>query len=124
MKKSGVCGRAISRAPTSISRPRERSLIEIAIATCLLAARAASADQATDTTMASSNELAEVTVTAQRRTENLQDVPIAIQAMTGETLAQLSVENFDDVVKYLPNVTLAGAGPGQSGALLASVAVI
>jgi iron complex outermembrane receptor protein len=123
MKKSGVWGRAISRTPMSISRPRERSLIEIAIATCLLAARAASADQATDTTMASSSELAEVTVTAQRRTENLQDVPIAIQAMTGETLAQLSVENFDDVVKYLPNVTLAGAGPGQSNIYMRGLSI-
>jgi len=123
MKISGVCGRAISRAPMSLSRPRERSLIEIAIATCLLAARAASADQAIDTTTAGSSELAEVTVTAQRRTENLQDVPIAIQAMTGETLAQLSVENFDDVVKYLPNVTIAGAGPGQSNIYMRGLSI-
>ena len=55
MKKSGVSARAIARAPMSLSRPRERGLLEIAIATCLLAARAASADQATDTTMANSS---------------------------------------------------------------------
>jgi retron-type reverse transcriptase len=36
-------------------------------------------------------ELAEVTVTAERRTENLQDVPIAIQAPTGETLQKPEV---------------------------------
>jgi len=59
-------------------------------------------------------ELGEVVVTAQRRAENLQDVPIAIQAITEETLKQLSIENFDDLVKYLPNVTAAGFGPGQS----------
>ena len=34
----------------------------------------------------SSDAIQEITVTAQRRTENMQDVPIQIQALTGETL--------------------------------------
>src|ERR1700704_2732502 len=55
----------------------------------------------------------EITVTAQRRTENMQNVPITIQALTAETLTQLSVATFDDFVKYLPNVTAASNGPGQ-----------
>jgi outer membrane receptor protein involved in Fe transport len=55
----------------------------------------------------------EITVTAQRRTENMQDVPITIQALTAETLTQLNVSTFDDYVKYLPNVTAASNGPGQ-----------
>ena len=59
-----------------------------------------------------SDEIQEITVTAQRRTENMQDVPITIQALTGETLKQLNVTTFDDFVKYLPNVTVAGSGPG------------
>jgi outer membrane receptor protein involved in Fe transport len=53
----------------------------------------------------------EITVTAQRRTENMQDVPIAIQALTSVTLQQLNVQTIDDFVKYLPNVTLPGSGP-------------
>jgi iron complex outermembrane receptor protein len=61
----------------------------------------------------SSDSIQEITVTAQRRTENMQDVPIQIQALTGDTLKQLSVETFDDFVKYLPNVTSASNGPGQ-----------
>ncbi|HTV96552.1 MAG TPA: TonB-dependent receptor [Steroidobacteraceae bacterium] len=55
----------------------------------------------------------EITVTAQRRVENMQDVPISIQALTSETLTQLNVETFEDFVKYLPNVTSASTGPGQ-----------
>jgi iron complex outermembrane receptor protein len=39
-----------------------------------------------------------VVVTATRRTENLQNVPIAITALTGETLAQLNVQTFEDFV--------------------------
>jgi len=56
----------------------------------------------------------EVVVTAQRRTENVQNVPIAIQAFTGENLAQLNITTFDDFIKYLPNVSASSAGPGQS----------
>src|SRR2546429_4047315 len=55
----------------------------------------------------------EVVVTAQRRTENVQDVPIAIQAFTGESLQQLNVTSLDDLIRYLPNVATASAGPGQ-----------
>ncbi|MGO9934116.1 MAG: TonB-dependent receptor [Steroidobacteraceae bacterium] len=62
---------------------------------------------------ASTDAIQEVTVTAQRRTENMQDVPIQIQALTAETLQQLNVSTFDDFVKYLPNVTSASNGPGQ-----------
>jgi len=61
----------------------------------------------------SSDSIQEITVTAQRRSENMQDVPIQIQALTGETLTQLNVTTFDDFVKYLPNVTSASNGPGQ-----------
>ena len=55
----------------------------------------------------------EIVVTAQRRSENMQDVPIQIQALTGKVLTQLNVTTFDDFVKYLPNVTSASNGPGQ-----------
>src|SRR6202140_4338269 len=61
-----------------------------------------------------SNEIGEITVTAQRRSESTQDVPIALQVLTGEALTQLNVTTFDDYVKYLPNVTSAGSGPGQN----------
>jgi iron complex outermembrane recepter protein len=56
--------------------------------------------------------LAEVVVTAQRRSENIQDVPITIQAITGAQLSQLNVTGFDDLLKYTPNVTFSGNGPG------------
>src|SRR5580658_3193173 len=66
--------------------------------------------QSTDT---QGQGLEEVVVTAQRRTENLQNVPIAITALTAETLTELNVQTLEDYVKYLPNVTTAGVGPGQ-----------
>ena len=60
------------------------------------------------------NAIADIVVTATRRSENLQDVPIAVQALSGETLTQLGVANFDKLIEYLPNVRTGGRGPGQS----------
>ena len=63
---------------------------------------------------AQSGEIGEVIVTATRRSESLQDVPIAITALTADTLTQLNVVTLDDFVKYLPNVSTASKGPGQN----------
>ncbi len=73
----------------------------------------ASATSSSDTET-SSDMIQEITVTATRRIENIQDVPISIRAFTGETLAQLNVQTLDDYIKYLPNVTTASNGPGQN----------
>lgn len=58
--------------------------------------------------------LQEIIVTANRREEQLQHVPMTIQVLTGATLAQLNVTSFDDFVTYLPGVTAHGVGPGQN----------
>jgi len=61
-----------------------------------------------------SGEIAEIIVSAQRREEDIQSVPVTIQVLTGETIAQLNVSTLQDFLRYLPNVTAAGNGPGQS----------
>ncbi len=66
------------------------------------------------TKIATGEELQEVIVTANRREENLQNVPITIQVLSGETLSQLSATTFDDLVRYLPAVTAHGVGPSQN----------
>jgi outer membrane receptor protein involved in Fe transport len=59
-------------------------------------------------------ELDEIVVTATKRELNLQDVPVAVQALSEERLDELNIGNFDDYVRFLPNVNAAGRGPGQS----------
>ena len=83
------------------------------LASTVTAILAASAAQSAYAQQASSGGLEEVIVTAQRRIENLQDVPITIQALTADKLTDLSVTTFDDFVRYLPNVTALSNGPGQ-----------
>ena len=69
--------------------------------------------QAAGDANASSDTIQEITVTAQRRTESAQNVPISIQALTGETLSQLNIQTFDEFIKYVPNVNSASYGPGR-----------
>jgi len=77
---------------------------------------------AADTETASSG-LEEITVTAQRRSESIQDVPITIQAISGAQLGQLAVTTFDDVLKLLPNVTFSSNGPGQGNIYMRGLSV-
>lgn len=78
-----------------------------------LSAAIAAALAASAAGVAEAQVLEEVIVTASRRVEAAQDVPIALQAVTGETLRELRVDTFDQYVKYLPNVVHTGNGPGK-----------
>lgn len=48
----------------------------------------------------------EIVVTARRREESLQDVPIAVTAYTGEQLAQVGAQDITYIAQTTPNVTL------------------
>jgi outer membrane receptor protein involved in Fe transport len=67
-------------------------------------------------------DLEEVVVTATKRVENLQDVPIAVTALGEQKLDQLNIANFDDYIRYLPGVNAAGRGPGQSSIFIRGMA--
>jgi len=69
---------------------------------------------AADTTAApSATGVEEIVVTAQRRDETVQSVPMTVQALSGATLSALNVTTFDDVLKFTPNVSFSNNGPGQ-----------
>lgn len=55
-----------------------------------------------------------IVVTAQKRSEDLQDVPISVQAIGEKGLNQLNIDTFEDYLDQLPTVTAGGSGPGQS----------
>jgi len=64
--------------------------------------------------IANAAEIERIVVTSTKRSENIQDVPVSVTALNGEALEQLNVTSFDDYVKYLPNVSKGGRGPGQN----------
>ena len=56
----------------------------------------------------------EIIVTATRRDEALNKVPLAIQALSGDALSDLNITKLDKLIEYLPNVRTASRGPGAS----------
>jgi iron complex outermembrane receptor protein len=70
----------------------------------------------------SGNAVEEIIVTAQKRAEDLQDVPISIQAIGTQKLEQLQVSDFADFVKFLPSVSVQTLGPGFGSVYMRGVA--
>ncbi len=66
--------------------------------------------------------LENVIVTAQKRTENLQEVPVSIQAIGATQLEQLHIKGFEDYVRYLPTVSYQTFGPGFAQVYMRGVA--
>ena len=55
--------------------------------------------------------LEEIIVTAQKRAEGLQDVPISISTMSGERIDEIGIAGLEELTQYIPNVTINnGAG--------------
>ncbi|HZO22026.1 MAG TPA: TonB-dependent receptor plug domain-containing protein, partial [Steroidobacteraceae bacterium] len=90
-----------------------------AILACMQTARA---QAPSDTEAPSGSGLEEVVVTAQKRVENMQNVPISIQAIGTEKLDQMHVTNFDDYAKLLPSVSFQTAGPSFEHTYMRGVA--
>ena len=79
-------------------------------------------------------KLEEIVVTAQKRTENLQNVPIAVQVISGQALKEQNYNNFGDLSQTVPalHISAAGAdsqlfirgiGSGDNGSFDQSVAI-
>jgi iron complex outermembrane receptor protein len=55
-------------------------------------------------TDAQAGTIEQVTVTARRREESLQDVPVAITALTADQLLEQNVRTLEDITAYAPNI--------------------
>lgn len=73
--------------------------------------------------LASANErmLEEVTVTARKRSESLQDVPMSVAAFSADQLASSGAMSLTDIEKLTPNITLAETGGLVAGSLSAFI---
>ena len=64
----------------------------------------------------------DIVVTAQKRDENIQDVPISIQAIGTRRLDQLNISNFNEYTQLLPSVAFQTAQPGVTTVYMRGVA--
>jgi iron complex outermembrane recepter protein len=114
----------------NVRRPSMRiSRLPLALAIHLAVAGAAYAQNTAPTAQQSGNpsssdasSLDVITVTSQKRTENLQEVPISIQVLGMDKLRELNVSSFEDYVKFLPSVSYQSLGPGFAQIYMRGVA--
>ena len=108
-------GAVAPRAAASSGSALRRLPLASAIS-AVLAGTAPIAYAATETAPAPTDTLEEVTVTATKVTENLQNVPISIETLGTQKLEQLNITNLDDYVEYLAGVTtIKSIGQGGNG---------
>ncbi len=95
---------------------RRRRLIVAAGAPCaaLAALLTTSASAADSTEAAAASGLDEIVVTATRREERLQDVPISVTAFSQEKLDVEGLKSIDDLARLSPGVTFSRNGMGSS----------
>ena len=77
---------------------------------------------ASGASLAASQAIEEVIVTATKTAASAQDIPVAVSALTGEKLDQMGVSNFQDYLVQLPGVSAGGSGPGQNTIYIRGVA--
>ena len=62
-------------------------------------------------------QLEEIIVTAQRREQSLQDVPISVTAVTGQSILEMGFSDIDDLANFIPNLYVNDSIVGQSLAI-------
>jgi iron complex outermembrane recepter protein len=79
-----------------------------------LAACVATAQVAAPAAASSSTELAEIIVTATRRSESIQNVPSSVTALTSDALGQINARDLNDFAGFVPGLSFASTGPSTN----------
>ena len=102
----------------------------LAVVPCLIAgggallAAVVFAQQAPVSGGSASNDLGDIIVTAEKRSESLERVPLSIVAYGGEALAESGVQDFSSLAARIPGVSLISAGPGRSSYSIRGIASV
>ena len=105
-------GRSVDGIPT-------KSAIAVAVSVALTGHGGEA--QAQDRDSKESRGIEEITVTARKREESLQDIPASIQALTGADMKRQGLNNLEDIVRFLPNVSAVGTTAGENKVIFRGV---
>ena len=104
------------------------SKVNLVLALCAGSAIAALAGEASAqpaNAAPEASQLPEVVVTAQKRSENLQEVPAQVNVVSSQELEQLHVTQLTDIGAYVPGLQVnSGGAPGQTILSLRGIAPI
>ena len=87
---------------------------------CAMSATAATANPISDDSLPQV-ELDEIVVTAQKRAESITDVPLTVTALSGESLARIGVDEFDEVAAYIPGLIVQEQSPNNPGFVIRGI---
>ncbi|MDB5395838.1 MAG: TonB-dependent receptor [Rhodospirillales bacterium] len=87
------------------------SLFAVLMTAPIGAARAAGADSAA--MPADGGGLQEIVVTAQKRSENLKNIPISISALSSDEIKAKQIVNYDDIARAVPGVSFNSLGASE-----------
>ena len=59
----------------------------------------------------------EIIVTAQKRAQNLQDVPLTVSVLSGEAMDKLNMDNMQDIADHIPGLLIQGSSNSKLGKL-------
>ncbi len=109
-----------SQHTASAVRSVSRSRLSVAIAAVLTGATAYTSP--VSAIVEASDSLGEVIVSARKRDESLQDVPISVQAISGDALASLGAKSFEEYAQLMPSVSFKSfGGPGTATVLMRGI---
>ena len=63
-----------------------------------------------DQSASSAPQIAEIVVTAQKRTQRLQDVPVSVQVVSGDTLQSKNLTSLEQLAQITPSLTVTKGG--------------
>src|SRR5882757_353905 len=107
------------RAATLCRRAAKYTLL----ASTVLAGAPLALAQDQPTASGGAGQLEEIIVTAQKRAENLQSVPVSVQALSGKLLEQTNSTEFSDYAKFLPTVVYQTIAPSQTSIYMRGIAM-
>ena len=84
---------------------RRIGMLAIAAQSCMILSNASYA-QTDEGKKPQSMRLEEVLVTAQKRSENVRDVPISLAVMSGDDMRDAGIKSFNDMARFMPNISL------------------
>jgi len=88
------------------------TLASVVIAGPTLAQSNSTAPNSTESQSSDSTELQEIQVFAQKRTESLQNVPIAVTAVSAASVSDLRLDTTNDLQEVVPNLTIGSVYQG------------
>ncbi|WNC74191.1 TonB-dependent receptor [Thalassotalea psychrophila] len=94
----------------SIRKTKLRIAIQLAVLTSAssISATTLAANNANDA--AQTRQLEHIIVTSQKRSQNLQEVPMSVSAIGGEKIKEAAIPNLEDLSSYIPNFSVAKSG--------------